>query len=88
MVIMWFTLSSLVVSLVTMFRDASLNTDEMDLVLEKICNTLKKMAPNEVPPLIYQVTFKMLKAAILFSFCLFLTDLHYKGVSIIKSLLT
>ena len=38
-----------------MFRDTSLTPDEMELVLHKICNTLKKMAPNEIPPLIYQV---------------------------------
>ena len=46
---------NLVVSLVNMFRDASLNSDEMDLVLEKVCEALKKLAPSEVPPLIHQV---------------------------------
>ena len=43
-----------------MFRDASLSSDEMDLVLEKVCEALKKLAPNEVPPLIYQVWFFVL----------------------------
>ena len=47
--------SSIVVSLVSMFRDASLTSEEMELVLAKICATLKKMAPSEIPPLIYQV---------------------------------
>ncbi len=47
--------SSRAVSLVSMFRDASLSSDEMNLVVEKIGDVIKKLKPDEVPPLVYQV---------------------------------
>ena len=42
-----------------MFKDASLNPDEMVIVMDKIEVVMKKMRPAEIPPLIYQVKLNL-----------------------------
>jgi len=40
-----------------MFRETELTSDEMQGVLEKICNSIMKLDSLDVPPLLYQVIF-------------------------------
>ena len=47
--------SGRVVNLISMFRDSNLNADEMSIVVEKLADVIKKMKPDEVPPIVYQV---------------------------------
>ena len=42
-----------------MFKDASLNPDEMVIVMDKFEVVMKKMRPAEIPPLIYQVKLNL-----------------------------
>jgi hypothetical protein len=48
-----------VVSLVAMLKDVSLSGDEMEIVVDKIADSFKKMPASEMPPLVHQVFQKL-----------------------------